>query len=390
MSHRKLSVALVLTGWLMTPSAYAQNTDEFTVAWQKFGESYSKLNQVNDSFTKQVAPHMATFTLYRTWMEDTTKVLSANTVSEQDLTLAFKQYRDFLKDDTTCSSASLQTLQQDLQASLSELKSGLVDLKGIATAQISSPKKIRLQMAASIGDAEKATAKAELIVSSYAESLGSSNICLTMSNYDLILVASETLFATQGRPTPLFLGSYLSNKNTEQSPEQIKLEAKAYLEAVVQSFRTNLQAGHIAKTLILLNRLEGNIAFGTSAIKRLSEAERQEFENLKVQTKLALKDLTMEFDFPRFEGLEEMVKEKTLATYRRLTALERETIRASDQAVFAKVKDYCEINLGMKVHEPYRMPKFKNLEEVLNFEAKISEVQYQLKALEKSRELASR
>ena len=384
-----MTLVLAVSRLLIADAGLSQDTKKFSLAWQNFSQSYTKINQVNDIFTSQVAPHLSNIDNYRAWMDETTKRLSADEVGEQELTLAFNQYRDFLKDDTTCSGAGLQTLQHELQLSLKELKLGLQELKAIARSAATADRKTKSQMVGSIADAEKFTQKAEATIESYSEKIISSNICKTMSSYDLFLVAAETLYATLNSPSPLFLMSYLSNQNTEQSPDRIKLEAKAYLQAIEDSFEANLKSGNIAKSLILFNRIEGNIAFGTSAVKRLSEADRQEIEGLKAKTKSALMDLAGEYKFQQLEGMQAMVEKKAIATHLQLTSVERTTVRASDQGVFAQIKDSSDINLDMKMSKPYRLPNLKTLEEILDFEAKLSDVQYLLTSLVISGRLAS-
>lgn len=396
---KHLTLNLLLFGSLLASESVLaaerpKDKDAFTDAWLAYSKSYTKLNEVNEEFTRQITPHMATFTAYKNWMEDITKRLSSSDLKALDIDLAFKQYRELLKKDTTCSSASLQTLQADLHASLRALKKDLIELRTAAGQTAPSNAKLdkglKKQIQSSVAEAEKATAKAEEAINSYSDTLGSSNICTTLSNFDLILVSSETLLASRKTQSPLQLSSYLNNAQQQKDKTDIKKDALAYLAAVEESFVANLNAGEVAKSLMLLNRLDGNIAFGVSAAKNLPEADRLEVESVKNDVKGRIQKASAELSFPKFEGLLQMVNTKAKLTHELLTDVERAKVRASDQTAFSQLKDFCMTQFHMNTDEPQPPLQAKNLAEVLELDAQLSEAQVQLRSLENSRELASR
>lgn len=363
----------------------AADNKAFDKTWLSFSQGYKTLNSVNETFAQEITPHIATFDRYRSWMDQTTQTLSSSTVSDQDVEQAFNDYRGLLESDKTCTSAALQTLQADLLQSLRQIKGDLSDLKEIE--QQTKSMALKKQMKLSISEAEIATQKADKLIASYTETLGASDICLTLTNYDLILVAAKTLGSTRVSKDPLHLETYLNNQLAQRD---IKKEALQYLEAIEISFADNIATGEITQSMMLLNRLEGNIAFGTSAVKSLSEADRADIDAVKVFTRATVKDLAKAANFPKLEGMVTMVTTKAKLTHERLTRVVRQAIRASDQAQFAKVKDYCQDTLHMRSTEPYSPPLLKNLKEVLDYEAQLSHALLQLRALEKSQELATR
>ncbi len=381
-ANRKFVLLVALT---LPQSLLATDKDEFDKSWLSFSQNYKTLNSVNETFSKQITPHIATFDRYRTWMELTTKALSSSTVSHEDVEQAFSDYRTLLENDKTCTGAALQTIQADLLQSVRQIKGDLLTLKGIE--QKTKSRALKKQMKSAVAEAESATLKADKLVLSYTETLGASDICLTLTHYDLILVAAKTLGSTRLAKEPLHLETYLSNQVAQRD---IKKEALKYLEAIEDSFADNIAAGEIAQSMMLLNRLEGNIAFGTSAVKSLPESDRADIDAVITYTRTRIKELAKAAKFPELEGLVTMVDTKAKLTHERLTHVARQTMRASDQALFAKVKEYCQTVLLMRSTEPYSPPLLKTLKDVLDYEAQLSAVLLQLKALEKSQELATR
>lgn len=374
--------------------ALASSESSFNEAWNAYSQSYVKLNKANEDFTQKITPHMAKFKHYGMWMDETIALLSHNDAKPLDVEFAFAQYRELLKNDTTCAGASLQTLQSDLHQALRTLKKDFAELNSAGSASANGKSKtdrdLKKHIKKSISDAEAALGKAEATIQSYSESLNASNICQTLSSFDLILVAADTLSTSRNSSINLKLANFLNNANQQKDPVIIKSESIEYLKAVETAYIRSLKNGEVTKTLLLLNRLDGNIAFGTSASKHLSDLEKAEIESIKTLVKSKIRSLSEEMNFPKFPGLVQMLGVKTRLVYDSLLKAERSVVRASDQELFADVKAYCRTEFRMRANDPLNTLSPKHLTEVLELDAKLSIALLKLKTLENSQDLASR
>ncbi len=376
-----------LTSLALNASAATQDSAkiEFPAALSSFKESYGALLEANNEFSRLINPHLQTFDHYKNWMDNTTRTLSGNDLDEANIQSSFLEYRKLLKDDKTCASASLQTIQSDLQFQLSTLEAKLKQLK-IASieAQKSSDKKLKKEFKKETTEAEIATEKARKVINDYSGSLQNSTVCATLSNYDLVLVAADTTLQSKS----LRLSDYLDNSVMRRERESIKREALIYLSAVEDGFARSLERGDLSKALILLNRLDANVAFGTAASKLLSDVEKLEIDQKKQTVKQNIRSLAASSGFPKPEGFQTLVKSKAKYTHELLTQIERQSVRGSDQIRFNELKSYCLATLKMSASEPYSAPSFRSSEDVLEFEAMLETVQVKLKEIEKSRNLA--